>query len=437
MKFWLKLFGILLLLILAIYFVTGYLPKDRFVDLDQEEEMLIEPTYIYGFNKDSVEIFEGTIRKNEFLSNLLGEFGVPFSTVYKLSENAKDIFPVNELRSGKPFAVISKDSCAPPAYFVYKPDAYRYIRYNLDDDQSVEIIHKQVDTVVNTGSGIIDGSLWVTMQKQGMSPALIDRMEDALAWSVDFYHIQKGDRFKLIYDTYYIDGEYVGVGKLHAALFESGEKDHYSFHFRSEKYDGYFDEEGRPMRRAFLKSPVKYGRISSRYNLRRFHPIRKRTMPHYGTDYAAPRGTPILAVSNGTVTKASYTRNNGKYVKLRHDKRIETQYLHMSRIKKDIKPGVKVKQGEVIGYVGSTGLATGPHVCFRFWKDGKQVNHLRENLPPPDPMHESELPAFYEVRDRLKSQVDQLAYPSEEKIPLETDSAYTVVPDSTMLSYSN
>jgi murein DD-endopeptidase MepM/ murein hydrolase activator NlpD len=164
---------------------------------------------------------------------------------------------------------------------------------------------------------------------------------------------------------------------------------------------GYFDPEGRPMKKAFLKSPVAYSRISSRYNPRRFHPIQKRVKPHLGTDYAAPRGTPIRAVADGTVTKASYTRGNGVYVKIRHDRTYETQYLHMTRYAKGIAPGVRVSQGQTIGYVGSTGLATGPHVCFRFWKNGRQVNHLRENLPPPEPMAKEELPDYFAARDRI------------------------------------
>jgi murein DD-endopeptidase MepM/ murein hydrolase activator NlpD len=152
------------------------------------------------------------------------------------------------------------------------------------------------------------------------------------------------------------------------------------------------------MKRAFLKAPVKFSRISSRYSNRRFHPVLKRYKGHYGTDYAAPHGTPIVAVANGVVTATSYTKNNGNYVKLRHDDVYETQYLHMQRFARGIRPGVHVSQGDVIGYVGATGLATGPHVCFRFWKNGRQVDHLRENLPPPEPMPDEDIPAFEKVK---------------------------------------
>ena len=368
------------------------------------------PSYLYGFCEDSIDVFQGTIEKNMFLSTLLAEFGVSFQKVYSLSEKAKDVFPVTNLRSGKPYTIISTDSCFKPDYFIYQPSVFRYVKFDLRDTCHVEIVHNPIDTVRRSASGIINGSLWLTMEKQGVSPALIDRMEDALAWSVDFYHIQNGDRFKLIYDQYYIDGERAGVGALHGAIYETDKKKFYSIHFKSAKYDGYFDEEGRTMKKAFLKSPVKYGRISSRYNLRRFHPVLKRTRPHLGTDYAAPKGTPIMAVANGTVTHVARTRGNGNYVKIKHDKTYSTQYLHMSRFVKGMKAGDKVKQGQTIGYVGQTGLATGPHVCFRFWKNGRQVDPRRQNLPPPEPMDPIELPEYFKVRDDIKTELDQMLY---------------------------
>ncbi len=402
--------------------------------VSEAETELIEPEYVYGFVKDSIDVISGTVKPNMFLSNLLGEFGVPFKTVYRVSEKAKDIFPVTQIRSGKPFSVISTDTCFHPEYFIYQPSIYRYIKYDLRDTCAVEVVNLPVDTIRKTATGVISGSLWMTMKEQGISAALIDRMEDALAWSVDFYHIQNGDRFKAIYDQYVIDGEPAGVGQLHGALYESGEKKFYSIHFKSEKYDGYFDEEGRPMKKAFLKSPVRFARISSRYNLRRFHPVLKRTRPHLGTDYAAPTGTPIMAVANGTITHVSYTKGNGKYVKIKHDKTYSTQYLHMSRHVKGMKAGDKVKQGQTIGYVGQTGLATGPHVCFRFWKNGKQVNHMRENLPPPDPMDEAELPAYFIARDTMLKQLEELDYILPYKQPIFDTLSRNKMLDSTNLS---
>jgi murein DD-endopeptidase MepM/ murein hydrolase activator NlpD len=247
------------------------------------------------------------------------------------------------------------------------------------------------------------------MENLGHPKGLILRMEDALAWSVSFYHVQSGDAYKVIYEHEYIDGVPVGVGKLLGASFETGGKEIFSIYFDGDNYSGYYDEEGRPMKRAFLKAPVRYSRISSRYSLRRFHPVQKRYKGHFGTDYAADYGTPIMAVADGKITKASYTKGNGNYVKVRHDRTYETQYLHMSKFAKGIKPGGSVKQGDVIGYVGATGLATGPHVCFRFWKNGKQVDHLKENLPPPEPMPDESMPDFEKVRDAIVPQLARIS----------------------------
>lgn len=245
------------------------------------------------------------------------------------------------------------------------------------------------------------------MVDNGLSYELTAKMEDALQWSVSFHHAQKDDEFKLVFDQNYIDGEQVGVGEVYAAYYKNASNEYYAIWYGKEKYAGYYDLEGRPMKKGFLKAPVKFSRISSRYNLNRFHPVLKRTRPHLGTDYAAPYGTPIYAVGNGVVVEASYTSGNGNFVKIKHDDRYQTQYLHMQKFASGIHRGVQVKQGQVIGYVGSTGLATGPHVCFRFWKDGKQVNHLNLQFPPPDPLPADELPAFFEVRDQYLAELQQ------------------------------
>ena len=386
-----------------------------------EREKPIEPKkieYLYGFNKDSIDLFQSKIQKNQVLGTLLSQNGIKYQQILNVCAKAKGEFDVRNVRVGKPYSFISFDSCQTPEVFIYEPDVYKYMVFDMRNQTSFKIVHRPIDTVLATGSGIVLGSLWLSMDRQGLSPSLIDRMEDALAWSVDFYHIQNGNRFKLYYEKYLIDGQQVGIGNLLAAVYENGDQTYRSFYYKSDSYNGYFDQNGSPMQKAFLKSPVRFGRLSSRYDLRRLHPIKRRVIPHKGTDYAAPHGTPIMAVADGTITKRGFTRGNGNYIKMRHDKIYETQYLHMSKFAKGIKPGVAVKQGETIGYVGQTGLATGPHVCFRFWKNGKQVNHLRENLPPPKPMKESELPHFFKVRDSLALIIDTVEYPKQIKEPV-------------------
>ena len=366
------------------------------------------PNLKYGFVLDTFEVTEEIIKPNQFLSEILIKHKIDYNTIDQLAKKSKDIFDVTQLRANKPYTILNRDTSTAADYFIYEPNVFRYVVYNLKDPSDIQVVERPIEMEVKTASGIVETSLWNTMVDNGLSYELTSRMEDALAWSVDFYHIQKGDKFKLIYEQQYIDGEVVGVGEVYAAYYHTSGNDYYAIYFENEKHNGFFDLEGRSMKKAFLKSPVKYSRISSRFNPRRFHPVLKRVRPHLGTDYAAPKGTPILSVADGVVVAKGYGKGNGRYVKIKHDKSIQTQYLHMSKYAKGVNKGTQVKQGQTIGYVGSTGLATGPHVCFRFWKNGRQVNHLKQNLPPPDPMPAEDLPRYYEVRDEYQRQLDAI-----------------------------
>ena len=368
------------------------------------------PTIKYGFAIDTFQLFEHKIRNREFLADILLRQQVDYMSIEQIVQNAKDVFDVRHLRAGKSYTILTKDSTQRADYFIYEPNAYEYIVFHLQDDLKVERIEREVTTVNQTASGIIESSLWNTMIDNGLSFELTAKMEDALQWSIDFHHIQKEDQFKVVYEENLIDGEPVGVGKVEAAYYKTGENDYYAIYFDNGKDAGYYDLQGRPMNKGFLKSPVKYSRISSYFNLNRFHPILKRRRPHFGTDYAAPYGTPIYAVGDGVVTKASYTKGNGNFVKIRHNDTYETQYLHMQKFANGIGSGVHVKQGQVIGYVGSTGLATGPHVCFRFWKNGGQVNHLNLTFPPPAPLPAEDMPAFNEIKDHYLSQINGIHF---------------------------
>ncbi len=371
---------------------------------------IVQPTIKYGFVLDTLNVTEANIEANQFLADILLKHKIDYVTIDQIAKNSKDIYDVTKLRAGKPFMVINQDTTTAADYFIYEPNVYRYVIYNLKNPSDIKVVEREVETEVKTASGTVETSLWNTMVDNGLSYELTAKMEDALAWSIDFYHIAKGDQFKLIYDQEYIDGQKVGIGKVYAAYYKNFENEYYAIHFENEKHQGFFDEKGRPMKKAFLKSPVRFSRISSRYNKRRFHPILKRVKAHLGTDYAAPKGTPILAVADGVVSKRGYGKGNGNYIKIKHDDVHATQYLHMSKFAKGVRKGTHVKQGQTIGYVGSTGLATGPHVCFRFWKNGKQVDHLRQNLPPPDPMPEEDLPRYFEVRDVMVAKLDAIPY---------------------------
>ncbi len=381
--------------------------KDAQIDLGAFK--VIEPTIKYGFTLDTFLIEQQNIRENEFISDILTKYKVDYVDIEQMVTQYKEVFDVRTLRAGKPYTVLNTDTTTAADYFIYEPNVYNYIVFDFKK-KTVEKIERPIETRVETASGVIETSLWNTMVDNGLSQELTAKMEDALAWSIDFHYIQKDDRFKLIYERKYIDGEPVGVGEIKGAYFKNYDNEYYAFHFENDRHSGFYDLEARPMEKAFLKSPVKYSRISSGFNLRRYHPILKRRKAHLGTDYAAPRGTPILAVADGVVVRRGRTRGNGNFIKIKHDKVYQTQYLHMNGFAKGVNTGVHVKQGQVIGYVGSTGLATGPHVCFRFWKNGRQVNHLRENLPPPEPMPTEDIPKFNEIRDTLKVELDKIKY---------------------------
>ncbi len=421
-------FDILASVSIAAFFIIGYNIYENNTSLDNVENDIEEIThkeqtkeFKYGYETNRHHFESGTIQYNQFLGDILNKNGIGFSTIAELEIKARDIFDVRNIRAGKRFHLIKKDSCEDNTLaFIYEPDPLRYIIYNFQDSVSIKVVDKEFSVVRESASGEISSSLWQSMTDQNINPGVIDLMEDALASSVSFYHTKVGDKFKVIYERKYIDGEPVSLGKMLGAYYKNKHGEYYSVHYENDLYTGFYDMEGRPSKKAFLKSPIKgSARISSRFNRRRLHPIKKRRIPHLGTDYAAPYGTPIMAVADGVITKTSYTKNNGRYVKMKHDGTYETQYLHMQRFAKGIRPGVNVSQGAIIGYVGSTGLATGPHVCFRFWKNKKQIDHLRENFPPAEPMPEIELPAFFEHRDIIKEQLDNIPLKNEGKLAIE------------------
>jgi murein DD-endopeptidase MepM/ murein hydrolase activator NlpD len=367
----------------------------------------------YGFVFDNFKITEGEFKKNEVLGAVLQQHNVPYTQIDKLVKVATNIFDVRKMRVGKSYTILTSEEGKAADYLIYEPSPFFYVVYDLSGETSVKVIERPIELKAKENAGVVIASLWNAIVDNGMSYDIAAKMEAALAWQVDFHHIVKGDCFKLIYDEQYIDGELVGVGNIKAAYFKNKEKEFNAYYYEDESHTGYFDDEGRPMKKAFLKSPVQYARISSAYNLKRFHPVLRRVKAHLGTDYAAPYGTPIQAVAAGTVTKAGRTRGNGNYVKIRHDKTYETQYLHMQKFATGMKSGTRVNQGDVIGYVGSTGLATGPHVCFRFWKNGKQVDHRRENLPPPNPMQGESFEAFKKMQIELSERLAKIEFPTE------------------------
>jgi murein DD-endopeptidase MepM/ murein hydrolase activator NlpD len=367
-----------------------------------EEE--VEVSDQYGFVTDSFLVVKDKVRKNQNLSSILLPYGVPYATIDALARASKEVFDVRKLAAGKPYTIYcTKDSTGLATCFVYEPNAVDYVVFNMQDSVHIYKGKKDIEKKTRYVKGVVNSSLYVDLKKLDADPLLAIELSEIYAWTIDFYRIQKGDEFEVLYTENFVDGKSIGVDRILSSTFTSYGKPIKAYYFESENEKGYFDAEGGNLKKAFLKAPVKYSRISSGYSMKRFHPVQKRYKAHLGTDYAAPKGTPIMAVGDGVITEARYKANNGNYVKMKHNSVYSTQYLHMSKIASGIKPGVRVSQGDVIGYVGSTGLATGPHVCFRFWKNGKQVDHRREELPPSEPISNSSLSEFTAMKHSMDS----------------------------------
>jgi murein DD-endopeptidase MepM/ murein hydrolase activator NlpD len=371
----------------------------------------------WGFATDEFHLFDIELKSGDVLGEILMKQGLTYPQVNTIVEHCKGKFNITSMRRGRKLNFLSFVQGQSPDYLVYEPSPYEYVLFQLKEPFQVNLVKRDVKTVIASASGVLETNFWQALMDNGLSDELADGMIDVLSTSVDFYHQKQGDRFKVVYEQHYVEGEPVGTGKIIAAVYERDGKESYAFNFEKEgEKTTYFDFDGRPARKAFLKSPLKYSRISSRYNLHRLHPVLGYHKAHLGTDYAAPRGTPIMAVAEGTVLEATRRGGNGNFVKIRHDGTYQTQYLHMSGFAKGIRPGTRVAQGQTIGYVGSTGLATGPHVCFRFWKNGREVDHLRLNLPQPEPIKGAVLEEFKVVRDQLIQQLNAVPYRTHEEI---------------------
>ncbi|BDD07630.1 peptidase M23 [Fulvitalea axinellae] len=419
----------------AIYFLFDGISQEPEASVPMEVAdtvaVVAEQEKLYGIIVDSLNIEEGTVKEGENLSSILNGFGVSQKTVHEIATGFKDVFDVRKIKVGNGFTALSQDSVL--SRFVYEIDPVEYVVFDLSSDSlNVYREKKEVEFRERTLSGVITSSMYNAITDQGVSPLLANKLADVYAWQVDFFHIQKGDRFRLIYEEKLVDDEVIGFGKIKASEFNHFGKEYFAYLFENGDTMEYFDEEGNSLRKAFLKAPLKFSRISSRFSRRRFHPVQKRYKAHLGTDYAAPRGTPIMSVGDGVVVEARYSRYNGNYVKVRHNSVYTTQYLHMSKIKSGIRSGKTVKQGQVIGFVGSTGLATGNHLCYRFWKNGRQVDALRVELPASKPLPDSLRLAFGAVKDQFRPRLAEIEYPEEERKLLAEIPSATVSQESTL-----
>ena len=376
----------------------------------KEKSLIPEKHHMeYGINCDALNVIKDVVQPNQNLSDILLQFDVPYSVINAVALVSENVFDVRKIKFGNPFCIISTtDSTKKVRYFVYELNPVDYVVFELDYPVAVYIGKKEVQIRTKTVTGFIESSLWQTVTEQQLDPELAIKLSEIYAWDIDFHHLRSGDGFRVIFEERFVAGILVGLGRVKAAVFKHKDKNFYAFYFKQDDSGSYYDQNANSMQKAFLKSPIKFARITSRYSKRRFHPVLKKHKAHFGIDYAAKTGTPIMSTGDGVILKAAYDRNNGKYVKVKHNGIYTTQYLHMSKIAHGIKQGVKVKQGDVIGYVGSTGLATGPHLCYRFWKNGKQVDPFKEDIPSVEPVQKEYIPYFNQQMTKLKQQLDAI-----------------------------
>ena len=384
---------------------------------DIAEKVVVEEPEImeFGFNLNDFVVVRDTVRNGDSFGKILEKNNIGYGTVFNIVEKTKDTFDISKITAGKPYTLLCTkgDSLQRPECFIYQPNSIEYVVIKFKDSINAYKESKPVKIVQKEASGVITSSLSSALDDAGLSQRLAYDMSDIYAWTIDFFRLQKGDEFKVIYTEKYInDTTFVGIDRIHAAYFKHNNEPFYAFEFETDsvnKVKDYYDENAKNLRRAFLKAPVRYKhvRISSRYNLRRRIKLYgNRVRPHKGTDFAAPMGTPIISTANGVVVESARRGGNGNYVKVKHNSTYTTQYLHMK--KRKVKVGEFVKQGDVIGWVGMTGNTSGPHVCYRFWKNGKQVDPFKQKLPDADPIDATLKESYLEYIQPLKAQIDAI-----------------------------
>jgi len=382
----------------------------------EHDSLLVEaPVLKYGFPVDSFQIEDGTIRPNQHLSHILGDFGIGMAVIDQLAKLSKEIFDVRRIKVGNHYSIFqTADSLSEARYFVYENSATDYYVFELFDSLRVYRGEKEVEIRRQTAYGEIETSLWNTMKKNGLDPMLALRLSDIYAWTIDFFAIQKGDRFRVLYEELFVDSVSVGIGEIYAVQFDHFGTENYAFRFEQNDRYEYFDKDGNSLRRAFLKAPLEFARISSGFSNSRMHPVLRIARPHHGVDYAAPAGTPVKSIGDGTVVTRAYQANGGgNYLKIKHNSVYTTVYMHLSGFGKGVTQGARVKQGQVIGFVGSTGLSTGPHLDFRVFKNGSPINPLRMEAPPAEPVHKERLPDYFSMKDSLLLELQNISWDPE------------------------
>ena len=375
--------------------------------IEKKEKIVKE----FGYVLNDYTVKRDTIKSGDSFGQILENNNLFYPKIYNIVQATNKIFNIRKINVGRPYTILySKDSLEIPELFIYQPNPIDYVVVSLSDSIWAERKQKEVQLKSLEASGTIYSSLSETMESLKLSPLLTNELSEIYAWNIDFFRLEKGDNFKIMYTSKYVnDSVYIGLNRIHNAYFEHRGKPFYAVEFKTDSLRNiyeYFDENGKNLRRAFLLSPVQFSRISSRFNLRRKIAYYGKIKPHYGTDFAAPVGTEIRATAAGRVVKSGYTRGNGYYVTIKHNATYSTQYLHMKQ--RGLKVGTYVSQGDRIGYVGMTGYTSGPHVCYRFWKNGKQVDPLKQKLPEAKPISNTLKEEYLAYMKPIKGRLDKM-----------------------------
>jgi murein DD-endopeptidase MepM/ murein hydrolase activator NlpD len=381
-------------------FVRNILKEGIEIGARPDSTEISEPeNTLYGIPVDSFYIEHGRIKKNQNLFEILAKYNLPEGSFQQILNKSEGIFDLRKIRYGNRYTVfLTVDTLYEVRYFVYEHTPVDYVLFDLGDSIRVEVGQKKVDIVDRIEGGTIKSSLWDVIMDEELEPELALELSEIFAWTIDFFELQVGDSFKVVYQELYVDTNLVGMGRIYGAFFRHMQNDYYAIPFVQDSVESYYDIDGNSLRRVFLKAPLRYSRISSRYSHSRLHPILKIRRPHHGIDYAAPVGTPVHAVGDGEVIKAGYDDGGGYMLKIRHNSVYMTTYMHLSRYAKGIKKGSFVRQGDVIGYVGSSGLSTGPHLDFRFYRNNQPIDPLKVEAPPVEPVREENKEAFDSVK---------------------------------------
>lgn len=401
-----------LLIIASIYFVNhSAADNDRLDQIEVVRPEIPKVNIEYGMIVDSLKHFTGTIKKNEFAADILTRFDVDYAVIDRIAKASADGFSLRKIKQGNTYHLYYTEDSTGKAvsYFVYQLNKIDYITYDIRNKQYVDVFIGEKTVTKKTGwsQGVINSSLWMTLKENGDDPLLALKLSEIYAWTIDFFDIKKGDQYIVKYEELFVDQEKIGLGDIQSAVMIRKDGPYYAFHYNHDTVDDYFDEQGASLRRTFLKAPLRFSRISSGFSNNRFHPVLKIYRAHHGIDYAAPTGTPVHSIGDGVIIKKGYQKKGGgRYLKIKHNSMYTTVYMHFSRFAKGMVVGKRVHQGETIGYVGSSGLATGPHLDFRVYKFGSAVNPLRIESPPANPVDSTMMEHFIQTITPLKGELE-------------------------------